>query len=182
MKVAEVCFVLFLCILGTQAFEVCHYNNGTAEYCPDRGTSIGYCCETWYTTLCCYYTPVWSLWYFWTPLVLFIFFVTLCACACRLCASCRSSSSTTSSVHHTIPPPMANNFDLERQAVITSTTGVAYQTNGSQVHVGPDNPPSYADIQQSQAITIASYQEKSDPSLGNPPASRKSSSSSSEDC
>jgi len=160
-------------LFGLQATEVCTYENGTITYCPDVGYMTGYCCETLYQEdRCCLYTAFWYLWYFWTPLVLFILFLSLCACGCKMCKPKPSTNASHTSL------TQANR--MENQAnVITTTPTFTYQTNTNDVHMGPpvDKLPTYAEISEAQSATLESYQTKPEATV----QARHSSSSSSSD-
>ena len=80
---------------------------------------------------------MWSLTFnffidFWTPLILFIVFVTFCVCACRLCASKAASSKTSSNDN-------ISRSAVERQAVVVTTPGFAYQVRWCSKDLWNDN-------------------------------------------
>lgn len=171
--------LVFLAVLVTvlgsysvEALEACTYENGTIHYCPDYGYSIGYCCERWDVDLCCFYTPVYFLWYFWTPLVLFIVGVSICMCACRACSK-RSSTTPANSMSSRYNQQYG--ADVERSA---PPAGVVYQATVAQVQIGAQ-PPSYDEVRNSQAETLEGYQHQQETKPKKSPSS--SSSSSSED-
>jgi len=169
---AVLCFVF-----GAQALDSCVIkgtgsDNDTLLICTDTSATIGYCCQGIYDEQvhCCWYTPVWYLWYFWTPLVLFCFFIGLCMCLCRSAAGCgKEDEIVTAQTTYTV--------DVERQNIAPQP--VAYQVNQSQLTFNTDLPPTYAEVQSSQEAALNQYQEK--PSVGVNHSSSSSSSSSDEE-
>lgn len=168
--------VVLVAALGSysvEALEACAFENGTIHYCPDYGYSVGYCCERWDVDLCCYYTPVYFLWYFWTPLVLFIVGVSICLCACRACGK-RSRPTPANSM--SIRSNQQYGADVERNAPVVGVVG--YQATVAQVQIGAQ-PPSYDEVRNSQAETLESYQQQQQQQQETKPRKLSSSSSSS---
>jgi len=166
-------------VFGAQALDSCVIHkpepqNDTLLICTDTSTTIGYCCQGIYDdeVHCCWYTPVWYLWYFWTPLVLFCFFVGLCMCLCQSVTSCCTKEDEAVTGQQT-----TYTVDVERQNI--APQHVAYQANQAQLHFQSNLPPTYAEVQHSQEAALNQYQEK--PSGGAVNHSSSSSSSSSDE-
>ncbi|XP_076820188.1 uncharacterized protein LOC143465666 [Clavelina lepadiformis] len=126
-----------LCFSLVKASEIC----GNGRYCTDRGSSSAYCCNRNYlgNYQCCYrtryYTSIWSLWYFWFGLAIFLLLISGCIAGCRR-RQLRMRMQQTMPQTHTV-----------HVATVTMAGPVGQQNPG---YVKPTNdlPPSYNQIQQ----------------------------------
>ncbi|XP_076819654.1 uncharacterized protein LOC143465313 [Clavelina lepadiformis] len=136
-------FVIF--ISYAKGSEKCRGDDGGFMYCQDESaSSIAFCCDfdDGHYEDCCYYTAVWTLWYFWLGLLLGL--AVVISLISGLYRMCQRNRQTKYSRRNPQQPSAVQSIPIDR---VTSLPEPTFAYNNTKVEaIEMDFPPSYQEV------------------------------------